>query len=663
MQRNRRLISAWKVGAGLAVAALFLLASVVSSSLSSATPARATTKIKTGGTAYWALPPSTTVNWIFPFYPAQYFTLYDETDFQFLMYRPLYWFGPPGSAEPVIDYPLSLANAPVWSNGYKTITITLKGWKFADGQTVDAQSVIFWMNMVKAEYANYGDYIPGPTQYPGNVKSYSAPDGATGLKVVINLDSRYGTYWYLYNELSQITPMTEAWDITSPSAKPGSGGCGAVAKGNMTGAATTKACDAVWTFDTDDGGTAKSPVMAGDLATYATNPLWQDGVDGPWKLSTFDPTTSENSFVPNPKYSGPQKPYLSRFVELPFTADTTEYDALEADEPGTAPDVGYVPGPDTPTKPKNLGPLQAGPSPAALTPNYNGFVQPNWGIFYIPLNFHSTLGADGHAGAVYSQLYFREAFQEGVNQTGIIDVYAKGYGVPVYGPVPVEPASPFAHGVELKAGGPYPFSISNGEKLLRDNGWKVVPNGTDTCIHAGTKPGDCGAGIPKGTPLKFLAYWSIGAAAVNEMTDYEDSEWHLMGIDVTLKAEPFDEVVKAAVSCYPKATPACHAWDIAWFGGWIYAPDYMPTGESIFTTGAAPNYGDYSNAKNDALIVETNKSSSLSVFYEWEDYLAEQLPMIWEPNIGALNEVNKNLEGVLPMNSLLTVTPEYWHFK
>ena len=30
--------------------------------------------------------------------------------------------------------------------------------------------------------------------------------------------------------------------------------------------------------------------------------------------------------------------------------------------------------------------------------------------------------------------------------------------------------------------------------LLKANGWKVVPNGTDTCVQPGSGPGECGAG-------------------------------------------------------------------------------------------------------------------------------------------------------------------------
>ena len=39
-----------------------------------------------------------------------------------------------------------------------------------------------------------------------------------------------------------------------------------------------------------------------------------------------------------------------------------------------------------------------------------------------------------------------------------------------------------------------------------------------------------------------------------------------------------------------------------WGAGWIFAPDYYPSGEAIFQTGAGSNSGDYSDPTNDANI-------------------------------------------------------------
>jgi peptide/nickel transport system substrate-binding protein len=667
MHGRRGLRAAWSIAAALAIGAVVLAACGGGSSTGTTVPKSVNTtvpkNIQKGGTVVWAMQPATKPNWIFPFSPATYFSVSNLTQFAMLMYRPLYWFGPPTSAAPSVDYPLSLANPPVWSNDDKTVTVSLKGWHFKDGQVVDAQSVIFWMNMMKAVgAADWAAYASGPEQYPGNIASYSAAS-ASALSVTFNLTGSFNPTWYLYNELSQITPMAEAWDVTSLTAKPGSGGCGAVAAGPITGAATAKACAAVWTFDTDNGGTAAHAHMAGDVDTYGTNPLWAEGVDGPWYLSSFDGASSEATFLPNATYNGPQKPIISKFIEVPYASADSEFDALAAGGPN-APQVGYLPSTNTPQKPAGLSLADAGPNAPQLMAGYNLSVQPLWSVNFSAENFDSTLGAAGHAGAVFKQLYFRQALQDLVDQPGMIQTYYKGYGVPTYGPAPVYPPNPFASGLEVEPDGPYPFSQTAAMNLLKDNGWDVKAGGTSTCVKPGTAKGDCGAGIPAGTPASFLEWYESGIPALEDVVQYEVSEWAKVGIQVATKGSSFNGVLGIAIPCTPGVSlKACQGWDIAnWGAGWVYGPDYLPTGEEIFATGAISNTGNYSNPTDDNLIVQTNRSSSSAVFTTWENFLAEQLPVIWQPNTVQEPEIAKNLGGVLPLNSLDNLTPEYWYY-
>jgi peptide/nickel transport system substrate-binding protein len=668
MQRKRRLQAAWKIGAGLLSATVVLGACGSSSSTPTTSAGNSTTTIAsnhlTGGTVYWAEPANAKPTWIFPFASLSYFSVTNLTQFQELMYRPLYYFGPPTSSQPVVDFALSPGNAPVFNSNDSSVTISLKGWKFNNGQVVDAQSVIFWLNMMKVEGpANWAGYAAGNNQFPGNIKSYSATS-PSALSVTINLDSSYNPTWYLYNELSQISPMAEAWDVTSLTAAPGSGKCGTVLSGAMTGAepAIVAACTKVWTFDTDNGGKATHAQMAGSVDTYGTNPLWAAGTDGPWLLSAFNGSSGEATFTPNTKYSGPQKPIISKFIEVPYAATSAEYNALAAG--GTnAPDVGYLPSENTPQKPTSTPVQSAGPNATALASRYNLVQFESWVVNYFPENYDSTKGAGGHAGMVFRQLYFRQALQDLVNQTGIIQTYFKGYGVPTYGPAPAYPANKFASGDELKPGGPYPFSEANAIALLKANGWTVKPGGVSTCATAGTAKGDCGAGIPAGTPLTFSEVFVSGTPALTSTVEYEVSEWAKAGIKVTTSQNTFSGVLGIAVPCLPKVTAACQAWDMAnWGGGWLYAPDYLPTGEEIFATGAGSNSGNYNDTTNNKLIVETNKSSSSAVFETFENYLAVNLPVIWQPAAVGEAEIIKNLGGVTPINSLQNLDPEYWYF-
>ena len=131
-----------------------------------------------------------------------------------------------------------------------------------------------------------------------------------------------------------------------------------------------------------------------------SSPIWSI-VDGPWRLSAFSPD-GHDTFVPNKAYSGPVKPKLAAFQEVPFASYTAEFYVLQSPRGGRI-DVGYLPFNDAPVRPASAA---AGPNPLAgrgysLHPFYT------WGINYYVMNFHSTTGN----GPVIRQLYFRQAIQ------------------------------------------------------------------------------------------------------------------------------------------------------------------------------------------------------------------------------------------------------------
>ena len=62
-------------------------------------------------------------------------------------------------------------------------------------------------------------------------------------------------------------------------------------------------------------------------------------------------------------------------------------------------------------------------------------------------------------------------------------------------------------------------------------------------------------------------------------------------------------------------------WEIVAFGGWIYSPDYLPTGEELFATGAGSNSGSYSDQKANSLIKLTRLQPARPISRQWENYL------------------------------------------
>ncbi len=568
-----------------------------------------------GGTAVFAEPPSTIPNYIFPYVSSAYISISNIDDLQYLLYRPLYWFG--HSGQPAVNDSLSLASPPVF-NGTK-VTITLKHYLWPNGQPVTATDVMFWLNMEKAEPANYGAY----TGFPTDVKDITV---VSPTKLTMTMAKAYNQTWFLYNDLSQITPMPAAWDRT--------------ASGPSHCATNVRNCAAVYNY---------LNAQAKNLSGYVSSPLWSV-VDGPWKLSAFS-ADGHITFVPNKSYSGPVKPRLAQFQEVPFTTDSAEYNVLQSPSSSTKINVGYLPQQVAPAKPAGsaVGSNPLSSKGYTLSPLYV------WGINYYVVNFQSTVS--DHA-AVIRQLYFRQALAYMMNQAAVISGPLRGYGVPTVGPVAATPQTSFLSPAG-KAGDPFPYSPGKAKNLLASHGWKVVPDGVSTC----TDPAKCGPGIKKGTGLSFNFPYATGVSWItSEMTQLQSNAASI-GIKLNLEPKPFDQVTAMAAGNCVVAKIPCD-WDLAnWGGGWSFVPDYLPTGEELFQSGAVANSGGYSSKSNDSMIQKTLTSSSSQFMYDWQDYLAPQLPMMWQPNAAySLTEVSGNLRGATPQSPTLTINPENWYF-
>jgi peptide/nickel transport system substrate-binding protein len=597
------------MAAGAVVLAL-VAAGCSSSSPSSSSPG--TTPVK-GGTAVWAEPPSSLPDYIFPYVDSANISNLNLFDFQYLMYRPLYWFGQNG--QPEVDYSLSLANPPTIIG--KTLTITLKHYVWSDGTPVTAQDVMFWLNMELAEPADYGAY----TGFPANMTNIHV---VSPTELQMTMSKAYSPTWVLYNDLSQVVPMPTAWDKT--------------ASGPSHCETTVSDCGAVYTYLNK---------LAGDLSTYASSPTWGI-VDGPWRLSSFN-ADGHIQFVPNKSYSGPVKPKLSVFEEVPFTTDAAEYDVLRSPSSTTKISVGYLPDQDAPAKPSSA---TVGPNPL---PGYTLDPLYPWGIDYYVMNYQST---DSDHAAIFKQLYFRQAMAYLMNQAAIIKGPLRGYGALTVGPVA---ATPFTKWLSAtgRAGDPFPFNPGKAKSLLASHGWSVVPQGTTTC----TDPAKCGPGITKGTALSFSFLYLTGTSWVqSEMTQLQSNALAL-GIKLNLEPKTLGDVLSVAGgNCVVVKSP-CN-WDMAnWGFGWSFSPDYLPTGDQLFLSGAVANSGGYSNSTNDALIEQTLTNDNLALFYKWQDYLAPQLPVMYQPNAAyTLTEVANNLKGYFPQSPTLSITPEDWYF-
>lgn len=580
-----------------------------------------------GGTVTLAEGASAPPNYIFPMYSPQVCSVVNVA-YEDMMYRPLYWYG--DNNTPTVDFDHSAGNAPVFSNNNTTVTITLKPWKWSDGEPVSARDLVFWMNVLKASPATeFCGYVPG--LFPDNVTSYQATGPST---FVMHLNKSYNPTWFTYNELSQITPLPLAWDRTSLSQPAPT-----TDNGHLPDAQGPAEAGKIYKFlDT----------QAKDLGSYGTNPLW-NVVDGPWKAQSLS-STGQAVLVPNPAWSGTPKPTISKFVEVPFTSDTAIFNEIRAGGPNALTIAG-------------LPPQDVPQLPAVESEGYTDLKASGYSFNYFVINFNNPT-----YGPLFKQLYFRQAFQSLIDQEGWIHAFLNNTAVPTYSPVPTVPPSPL---VKVKAGvATYPFSTTKAANYLSSNGWKVVPGGTTTCVKPGTAPGDCGAGIKSGMGISFnLDYMSGAATLTSEMNDLA-AQAKKVGITLQLTTHPFATVIGSATNCKP-TEPTCKWTAENWGAGWIYAPDYLPTGESLYAPHSVANYGGYSDPTANALINKTifgPASDETAAMTQYNNYIAHDLPVIFGPtSIGACcggsdggDLISKKLGGYAN-NAFMLLAPENWY--
>ncbi|MFJ9407751.1 peptide ABC transporter substrate-binding protein [Streptomyces sp. NPDC101393] len=328
-----------------------------------------------GGTATMALPPASTPNWIFPIGAPGFLATYNSA-LQSLLFLRLFTPGEKGGAL-TMESPHNLAEAPRYSDGNKTVSITLKkGYAWSDGKPVTARDVKFWFTLIKHNKEDWAGYAP--KLMPDDVKAFEIVDARTFR---LRLDRAYNPAWFTANELENFVALPEhAWNPRHEGPK--------------------KAF-------------ARLMHHARQFSEFGTDPLWKT-VNGPWTIEKWS-TSGQVSLVPNKKYRGPDTPHLDRVVFKPFTTADSEFNVLRAG----GVDYGYIP-----------------PSVMAQASKFRerGYrIDPweGWAVTYIVLNFHHPT-----AGPLLRQAYLRQALQHLIDQKAISEVVWHGSATPTLGPVP-----------------------------------------------------------------------------------------------------------------------------------------------------------------------------------------------------------------------------------
>jgi peptide/nickel transport system substrate-binding protein len=563
-----------------------------------------------GGTATVALTPGEQFNYIFPLLNTENAVGANLEYSEYLMWRPLYWFGGPGYVGLDAKYSLADPATITSSPGHTTATIQLKSYRWSDGAPVTSRDVQFWFNLLVANKTNFWGYTPG--EFPDNVSAFKILSPSRFSLTFKGTDS---STW-LYNQLGLLIPLpAQAWDKESPNGPVGN-------------------------YDrTPAGALAVGNFLLGQnkiLSTYATNPLWQV-VDGPFRLTSYSASTGDATYVRNPRYSGPATGSIHALRVLSFTSDDAEFDSLLA---AGGISYGYLPFND------------AAQVARVTADGYSVAPWPTWGITYMSMNFASP-----QVGAIFSQLYVRQAMQHLINQAGFISAFLQGYGNPTYGPVPLVPNSPFVSPEEKT--NPYPYDPAAATALLREHGWKIVSHGADVCMRPGRSLTECGAGIAAGQKLVFQLQYSTGTTGVDEEVASLQSTFSLAGIDIVPSGAPFGTVVGNDVPCTHSG-----CWELNYYGqGWYFDPGYNdPDGSVLFEGGGVDNGGSYNSSIANTLI-DNLESGGNHALYQYEDYIAKQLPMLWLPQFDVqISAVSDKLQGTNPQDPDGNLYPENWYF-
>lgn len=339
------------------------------------------------------------------------------------------------------------------------------------------------------------------------------------------------------------------------------------------------------------------------IANKPNNPVYQV-IDGPYRLKKW---VSDQywEFAINPKYTGPYKPRIARILYDYEASDASTFVGLKK---GTV-EVAQVP--------------LSYVTPVKALKSYHLSKEALFAFWFMKPNLRP--GALNGEGALLAQLYIRQALEYGIDQPGIIKAVLHGYGYVDNGPVPSQP-----HNVYYDYHMPvyYPYDPARGATLLEAHGWHLVN----------------GVMEKNGQTLSFQLLVPSGDTTTTDMMELVEADWAKEGIQATIKIES-----QSTIGSTEYSPQDVNKWAIVAGGGWIYAPDFYPSGDGIFNPGAGINSGGYSSAEMDRLITATTSGGTLKQVQErfdaYQRYAAQQLPFIWMPAQDFLYAIANNVHG------------------
>jgi ABC-type transport system substrate-binding protein len=162
--------------------------------------------------------------------------------------------------------------------------------------------------------------------------------------------------------------------------------------------------------------------------------------------------------------------------------------------------------------------------------------------------------------------------------------------------------------------------------------------------------------VPKGASAAITYKYFNSGPLVSQRLALEQAAWAQIGIQVSLV--PIDNIGRLVRECV-SGSPGT-AWQICELSPWAYFPDTYPSGEALFHSASPANIGSYRDSTMDAIVTATSLGSE-SLGTRYAAYSATQLPVLYQPNRGALVAWSKRLKAALGPSPTETFLPEFFH--
>ena len=356
---------------------------------------------------------------------------------------------------------MSIANPPVYSNGDKTVSITMKSnWKWSNGQPLTAKDLLFTIDLIKAAVkvspANWAVYVPG--HFPDTLVSTSEPNAST---LVVNLSAPVNPSWFTEDILGRDHSCSMPSSVWAKDFGERRRSC----RLRPDPANVTK----IFNFLT---------AQTKSVSTYATNPLWQT-VDGPYKLTSLQ---RHQRRVHHGAEHHLRRPARDADVHLPGRPVHLERRAVQRHQGGQRRRRLRPPAPTCRScrRCKGIG--------------YNYFGMPDFGMTTSWPTTSRTRPATSTTSSP-SCTSGRRCSTWRTSRAGSSALPERGRrpGLRTDPDLPAEPVPIPRTRRRTRTRSACPTAVS----MLKANGWNVVPGGTDTCAQRRhRRRATCGAGIP-----------------------------------------------------------------------------------------------------------------------------------------------------------------------